>query len=285
MVKQATGCVSAKNRLIDGLPRKDRLALLALCEPSDLALAEVLCEPGKALRYAYVPTDSFVSLISLIDGSPGVEVGMIGDEGMLGAQLALGVTKAPLHGLVQGAGSAWRISATDLRRQLARSESLQATLDSYLSVLMVRMATAAACLRFHEIGPRLARWLLMSQDRAHSDQFQVTQEFLAYMLGVRRVGITAAAGALQQRRLVSYRRGDVMVIDRKALRRPLADAMRLIATHTQRRWGSLGATVGLLADLVLLGCLGHRLRSALRNASTTALPNMNCCSSAPPSSH
>lgn len=208
---------SRKNLLIEGLPKKDRLGLLALCEEVHLTLAEVVCERGDVLRYAYFPTDSFISLVSLVDGSPGVEVGMVGSEGMVGAQLALGIATTPLHGLVQGDGSAWRIEAADLRRLLTKSDTLRATLDRYLYVLMEQLATSAACLRFHEIGPRLARWLLMSQDRAHSDRFQVTQEFLAYMLGVRRVGVTNAASALQRQELISYHRGDVTIVDRKGL--------------------------------------------------------------------
>lgn len=177
----------------------------------------MVCERGDTLRYAHFPTDSFVSLVSVIDGSPGVKVGMIGSEGVVGAQLALGIATAPLLGLVQGAGPAWRIKSVDLRRLLTKSESLRATLERYLHVLMLQLTTSAACLRFHEIGPRLLRWLLMSQDRAHSDEFQVTPEFLAYMLGVRRVGITTAASARQWQKLISHRRGEVTIVDRKGL--------------------------------------------------------------------
>lgn len=217
MTKKKGESKTPKNRLIESLPSKDRAALLALCEEADLVFGEVLAEAGQPLRYAYFPIVGFVSLVSIIEGSPGVEVGMVGSEGMVGAQLALGVQTAPLHSLVQGGGRAWRIKTADLRRELARSLALRTALDRYLYVLMAQLATSAACLRFHEIGPRLARWLLMSQDRALSDQFQVTQEFLAYMLGVRRVGVTKAASALQEQDLVSYRRGDVTIVDRKGL--------------------------------------------------------------------
>ena len=210
---------TAQNHLIQRLPRTERLRLLALCEPVHLVLADVLCEPGTPVRHVYFPTDSFISLVSMIDGSPGVEVGMVGREGMLGAELALGVATAPLHALVQGPGAAWRIGVADFRRELAASPALQQGLHRYLYVLMAQLATSAACLRFHLIGPRLARWLLMTQDRAHSDSFQVTQEFLAYMLGVRRVGVTVAAGTLQRSGLIDYHRGDFTVLDRKGLER------------------------------------------------------------------
>lgn len=206
-----------ENHLIELLPRKDRLHLLGLCESVKLVLADVLCEPGKPTHYVYFPTDGFISLVAQIEGSPGVEVGMVGREGMLGAQLALGVVTAPLHALVQGPGAAWRIGTRAFRNELEGSPALRRGLNRYLYVLMAQLAESAACLRFHQIGPRLARWLLMSQDRSHSSSFEVTQEFLAYMLGVRRVGITAAAGVLQRQGLIEYRRGELTVLDRAGL--------------------------------------------------------------------
>lgn len=139
---------------------------------------------------------------------------MAGREGMLGAQLALGVLTVPLHALVQGSGAAWRIGTFAFRRELAASSALQRCLNRYLYVLM---AQQAACLRFHLTGQRLARWLLMSQDRAHSDNFHVTHEFLAYMLGMRRVGITAAAKAMQVSGLIDYHRSEIKVLDRSGL--------------------------------------------------------------------
>jgi CRP-like cAMP-binding protein len=168
-------------------------------------------------RYAYFPTDCFISLVTRIDFEPGLEVGMVGREGMLGAQLVLGVNTTPLHALVQGPGAAWRIDAAPLRREIERRKALDGVLRLYVQVLMGQLATAAACTRFHKVGPRLARWLLMSQDRAHSSTFHLTHEFLAYMLGVRRVGITASAGDLQRRGLIRYQRGAVTVLNRRGL--------------------------------------------------------------------
>lgn len=208
---------TVENHLIELLPRRERARLLAVCEPFELVLAEVLCEPGQATHYVYFPTAGFISLVVQIKDSPGLEVGMVGREGMLGAQLALGVLTAPVHALVQGTGQALRVGAPAFRTELARSLPLQRTLNRYLYVLMAQQAASAACLRFHQIGPRLARWLLMSQDRARSASFHVTHQFLAYMLGVRRVGITAAAGDLQRSGLISYHRGDLVVLDRAGL--------------------------------------------------------------------
>jgi len=208
---------TVENHLIELLPRRDRQRLLAVCEPVELVLGEVLCEPGEPARHAYLPIDGFISLVAPIDGKPSLEVGMVGREGMLGAQLALGVATAPLHAVVQGSGSAWRIGAGAFRHELTRSVALQRVVNRYLSVRMAQLAVSATCVRFHLLGPRLARWMLMSQDRAHANNFRVTQEFLAYMLGVRRVGVTTAAGALQRSGLIEYHRGEMTVRNRRGL--------------------------------------------------------------------
>jgi CRP-like cAMP-binding protein len=208
---------TVENTLIELLPANDRARLLAICEPVELVLSEVLCEPDKPTRHVYFPTRGFISLVAMVDGSPGVEVGMVGREGMLGAQLVLGVVTAPLHALVQGSGTSLRIATVPFKRELARSPALRRVLNRYLYVLMAQQATSAACLRFHLIGQRLARWLLMSQDRAQSESFHITHEFLAYMLGMRRVGITAAASALQRDGLIEYHRGEIKVINRSGL--------------------------------------------------------------------
>ena len=207
----------AENHLIELLPKADRLRLQACCEPVDLVLGQVLCDRGATIEHVYFPVHGFISLLTGVDDHASLEVGMVGREGMFGAELVLGMLQSPLRALVQGPGAAWRVGSVAFRRELARSNALREGLQRYLRVVLAQMASSAACLRFHLIQPRLARWLLMSADRAHGPQFHVTHEFLAGMLGVRRVGITMAAGTLQQAGFITYRRGEVMVIDRQGL--------------------------------------------------------------------
>jgi CRP-like cAMP-binding protein len=206
-----------ENRLLSRLPRTDRVRLLAVCHLTQLVRGDVLGDRGNPTRNVYFPTEGFISLIAPLDGEPVLEAGMVGREGMLGAHLALGVAIDPMHALVQGPGMAWRLSARAFRGELARSLPLRLGIHRYLYVLLAQLTSSAVCLHFHLIAPRLARWLLMSQDRAHSKNFYVTQEFLSYMLGVRRVGITAAAGKLQRDGLIKYSRGYVTILDRRRL--------------------------------------------------------------------
>ena len=180
-------------------------------------MSQVLATPDEVVTYVYFPIECFVSLLTVVSGEVGLEVGMVGREGMLGAQLSLGVIAAPLHALVQGPGSAWRCEAPAFIGELKRSAALRKEIGLYVYVLMTQLATSAGCARYHEIGPRLARWLLMSQDRAHSSTFSMTQEFMGFMLGVRRVGVTEAAGALQRAGLIEYQRGRLTVLDRAGL--------------------------------------------------------------------
>jgi len=209
---------AASNHLISALAAKDRTRLLANCEEVDLVFARTIVEPGDRIRHVYFPTDrSYISLLTPLDGASGLEVGLVGNEGMHGVSIILGSDVSPLRAIVQGSGPALRLSAGAFKRQFRESPALQRQLHRYLYVLMTQLAQSAACTRFHLIEARLARWLLMTQDRARSDQFQITHGFLAWMLGVRRAGVTDAAKALQKRRLIAYKRGDLAVLDRLGL--------------------------------------------------------------------
>lgn len=208
--------VPATNRLLDALLPKDREQLLVNCEHMELNIGKVLYRAGEVIPHVYFPTGGFISLVKPVD-STNLEVGIVGNEGMLGITIVLGVDIAPFTALVQGSGSALRITVSSFLRILEQSPELHQELKRYLYVTMSQLAQTAACTRFHLVEDRLARWLLMTQDRAHSNHIHITHVFLAYMLGVRRVGITKAANSIQQRKLISYKRGDITILDRDGL--------------------------------------------------------------------
>jgi CRP-like cAMP-binding protein len=208
---------SVANRLIEGLPRKARNGLLAMCEPVELSLGEVLHRRNLPARHIYFPTGGTLSLWSAPSELPVLEIAMVGNEGMLGAHLALGVGTSATFAEVRGAGSAWRMAAGHFKLELSRNASLERSIRRYLHVTILQYVSMARCSRFHNLDQRLARWLLMTHDRARDDTFSATQELMASMLGVRRVGITAAASALQRRAVIAYARGEVTILKRAAL--------------------------------------------------------------------
>ena len=207
----------SENALLHKLPPAARQQLLDHCEPFELVLSAELSVRGKPLQHAHFPIEGFLSLVIDVDSHPPLEVGMVGAEAMLGSELILGLAATPWRALVQGAGSSWRIGAQQLRTQIDAIPELEALLQASLLARLHQQTLAAACQRYHQIAPRLARWLLMMQDRSHSDCFHMTQEFMALMLGVRRVGVTEAAGHFQDAGLIAYHRGELTVLDRKAL--------------------------------------------------------------------
>jgi len=205
--------IPVANNLLAALPAKDYQSLLAHLEAITLSSGEVLYRPGEPIIHVYFPTDTLVSLLTMAEGHHAIEVGMVGREGMLGIPLALGVNESPVHAVVQGAGLALRMSSAHFHKELQRSTQLQREVYRYIYELMIQMTQTAACNRFHRVEARLARWLLMTRDRVQSNQFHLTQDILSNMLGVRRVGITKAAGDLRQRKLISYNRGEISILD------------------------------------------------------------------------
>ena len=206
------------NRLLATLRRKDREHLLAACDEVELAIGDVLWEPQKRIRYVYFPLDCFISQLVPIDARENLELALVGNEGMLGAPLVLGVNSSSMQALVQGSGTALRMSAASFRREFEQLSALRQQLNRYIYVLQAQLALTAACINFHSLDLRLARLLLMTHDRVVGlGNFHVTHQVLAQMLGVRRVGVTNAAGLLQKRKILSYTRGDITILNRAGL--------------------------------------------------------------------
>jgi CRP-like cAMP-binding protein len=217
MLISADKLLNPSNQLIESLPRADRDRVLSKASAVTLELGKVICEQGARMRHVYFPIDSFISMLTMVDENSTLEVGMVGSEGVCGHTVLLGSDIAPLRALTQGAGMAWRLSAPAFRELTATIPALQDLVSRYIFVSLGQLARGSACTRFHIVERRLARWLLMTSDRARSLSFVVTQEFLAYMLGVRRVGVSDAANVLKSRRLIDYKRGSVAILDRPGL--------------------------------------------------------------------
>jgi CRP-like cAMP-binding protein len=225
--------VRIENSLLASLPDKDYQRLLPGLELVTLPFGKVLYEPGSLIKHVYFPNSALVSLLTLADGHLALEVGMVGYEGMIGTQLALGIKVSSVRTLVQGSGTAMRMTSGRFRKEFRQSPPLQLAMFHYLHVLMAQISQTAACNRFHEVEERLARWLLMTRDRVRSNQFVLTQEFLSHMLGVRRVGVTGAARALQQKKLISYNRGNMKLLDYNGLKAAACGCYRTVKAVQQ----------------------------------------------------
>ena len=218
------------NRVLASLPAKEYKRLQAELEPIELRFGQVLYEPGKAMRYVYFPIDCLVSLLTAVDKRRTLEVGMVGNEGMAGMPFILGMGVSGVRAIVQGAGTALRMASAPFRVEFDRNRSLQGALYRYTYALMAQVSQTAACNRFHEAEPRLSRWLLMTRDRVGSDEFPLTHEFLAHMLGVRREGVTEAASALKRRKLISYNRGKIRILDVRGLKASSYSCYQIVKT-------------------------------------------------------
>lgn len=208
---------ASNNLLLAGLGARVRHELLRDVAPVDLRAGEQLWDAGERAQRAIFPIDCSVSLMFDVPGEPMVEAGLIGREGMLGLPLALGSPICAFRAVVQGPGSAWNVDAARLAATLEHQSSFRHRLNRYACTRMIQLAQGAGCRGFHRVEARLARWLLMSRDRACSDELTLTHEFLGHMLGVRRAGVTIAAHALQERRLIRYARGRIVVLDARGL--------------------------------------------------------------------
>jgi len=229
--------VAAANSLLAALPRKEYQRLLSRLEPVKLTFGEVLYEPGKPIRHVYFPTDSLVSLLTLVEGHMALEIGLVGREGMLGIPVALGIKDSPVRALVQGTGTALRMTSPHFRSEYEKCGLLRGELNRYIHERIVQITQTAACNRFHPVEGRLARWLLMTRDRMRSNQFRLTQELLGNMLGVLRVAVTNAAGDMQRRKLISYSRGNISILDGDGLEAAACRCYRIVNNMHDRAQG------------------------------------------------
>src|ERR1700686_4331868 len=209
--------ISIPNHLLAALSRADYQKLLLVLEPVKLDFGEILYESHAQIHHVYFPNDCFVSMLTTVDTGQAAEVGLIGSEGMIGIPMALGVAVSPFRAVVQGGGTAMRLKTGDFRRSFGKSAALKREVFLFTHLLMIQIAQTAACNRFHVVAQRMARWMLMTRDRVNSNEFRITQEFLALMLGVRRVGVGAAMCRLRERKLIVYRRGTVTILDHEGL--------------------------------------------------------------------
>jgi CRP-like cAMP-binding protein len=222
------------NRLLAALPAKEYQRLLPELEAVNLKFAQIIYEPGDTIRHVYFPSNSIVSLLAAEDHHASLEVGMVGNEGMTGISVFMGVNTSRTLALVQGAGSAFRMKAAVLRREAGHVGDFHRLLHRFTHSLLTQMSLSAACNRYHTLDARLARWLLMSQDRIGSDQFRLTQEFMSNMLGVRREGVNKVAGKLQRDKLISYSRGHIEILNRTGLEKSSCACYRIIREDSDR---------------------------------------------------
>jgi CRP-like cAMP-binding protein len=208
---------AAVNRLLSSLPEEEQGQLAKLSEVVRVEVGDVLYEPGQTIRYIYFPIDCLISLLAVAEGRMTLEVGAVGREGMIGASVVLGHEMAQVRAVVQRAGRATRIDANEFASEFTRMEPLQRLLYRYTDTLLAQAIQIAVCSRFHVLEARLARSLLITRDRLQSEKFHLTHEFLAHALGVRRVGVTKAASALQNQKLISYSRGNIEILDSAGL--------------------------------------------------------------------
>ncbi|MBS9404818.1 Crp/Fnr family transcriptional regulator [Halomonas sp. TRM85114] len=219
---------ASKNDMLDGLPIQEIERLLPHLEQVELALGDSLGEPGESMSHAYFPMDAVVSLLCTTDDGVSTEVAMVGSEGMVGISLVLNEAGMPGRAVVQRAGSAYRLKRKWLKEAFEQVGDFQKRLLGYLQVLMIQMSQIAVCNRHHTLDQQLCRWLLSNLDRLPTHELVVTQEFMANMLGVRREGVTEAAGKLQGAGLISYHRGRISILDRSGLEARACECYRVI---------------------------------------------------------
>ena len=230
--------VPGRNRLLAGLSEAVADRVTGVLEPVSLALKDLLYEPGRPIEYVYFPLTGMVSMVISMEDGGTVEVGTVGNEGLVGTPVFLGVDASPTRVLAQVPGRSLRMAVSDFRKEIAEVDAvLYWRIARYQQALLNQVAQSVACNHLHSIDMRTARWLLMTHDRVGEDEFPLTQEFLSQMLGVRRPSVTVAAGLLEKAGLISYRRGRIKVVDRARLEAASCECYRVVRAEHERLVG------------------------------------------------
>jgi CRP-like cAMP-binding protein len=226
--------LARQNHLLDALPGSDYARLAPHLELVPMKLGDVLYESGDALRYVYFPTTAIISLLYVMEDGASAEIAIVGNEGLLGISLFMGGETTPSRAVVQSAGHAFRLKAGLLKDEFGRFGPTMHLLLRYTQALITQMAQTAVCNRHHSIDQQLCRWLLLSLDRLASNELAMTQELIANMLGVRREGVTEAAGKLQDAGLIHYSRGKITVVDREGLEARSCECYQVVKKEFDR---------------------------------------------------
>jgi len=222
------------NQLLAALPKKEYQTLRSQLEEIPLVFEQTIYKPQAAISDVYFPNSGIISLLAGLNERTTLEVGMVGNEGIVGLAIFMGVKESQNRAVVQGAGSAMKMKATAFRRECNNGGALPRLLQRYTHSMLTQITQSAVCNQFHAVEARLARWLLMTHDRMQADEFQLTQEFLSNMLAVRRECVNKAAGKMQKRKLISYSRGQLTVLDRKGLEATSCGCYEIIKKQSKR---------------------------------------------------
>ena len=223
-----------KNRILSALPAEEYKRLIHNLKPVALEYKQVIYEPNKPIRYVYFPNDGVICLLSTVMGRTAVEIGLLGNEGMLGIPIFLGTNSTPHLAIVQASGSALRLKANFLGEEFKRGGKLQEMLLRFTQAQLIMISQTAVCNRLHALDGRLSRYLLLMHDRVDGDEFHLTQNLMSQMLGVQRTGVTAAAGILQKRNMIGYTRGKIAMLDRRRLEDNACECYWIIKEEFER---------------------------------------------------
>ncbi len=222
------------NRLLGAFSRAERARIYPHLQLAQMPLGKVICESGGTLRHVYFPVNCIISLLYVLEDGASAEIALVGHEGLVGVSLFMGGDTTPSRAVVQSAGCAYRLPARMLQDEFHADTTIQSLFLRYTQALITQMSQTAVCNRHHSVDQQLRRWLLLSLDCLEGDKLSMTQELIANMLGVRREGVTEAAGKLQNRGVIHYRRGQITVVDRPKLEALCCECYSVVKRETDR---------------------------------------------------